>query len=164
MKIKNLNFIVLLFLGLSNIQAQEVIPSTGGEANGSGGSVSYTIGQVVYSTKTGTNGSSITEGVQQPYEISVITSIPEALDINLYVSVFPNPATEYLIVKVDSSTLLDIQSLQYKLYDINGKLLKIIKATGTETKIEISNLVFAKYFVTVTNNKREIKTFEIIKN
>jgi len=69
MKIKNLSLVILLFLELSKLQAQEATTTAGGEASGSGGYASYTVGQVVYTTKTGTNGNSVIEGVQQPYEI-----------------------------------------------------------------------------------------------
>ena len=83
-KKKLLTAVMLLGLGgLTSLQAQEAIPATGGEASGSGGSASYTVGQVVYTTNVGTNGNSVAEGVQQPYEISVVTGIPEAKDISL---------------------------------------------------------------------------------
>ena len=160
MKIKNLSLAVLLIFGLSNLQAQETIPATGGEANGSGGSASYTVGQVVYTTNVGTNGNSVAEGIQQPYEISVLTSIPEAKDISLNVTVYPNPTTDYLTVKVEN---YETTNLQYMVFDINGKLLQKVKATGTETKIETNNLVPANYFVKVLDNKKEIKVFKIIK-
>jgi len=173
-KLKLLTIAVLVLFGLSNLQAQEAIPATGGEASGSGGSASYTVGQVVYTTSVGTNGNSIAEGVQQPYEISVITSIPEAKGISLNISAYPNPTTNYLTVKVDASTLLSIQSLQYQVFDINGKLLQTVKATGQETKIETNNLVNGNYFVKVyavgkndhtgIDNEKEIKVFKIIKN
>jgi hypothetical protein len=45
-------------------------PQAGGEATGSGGSVSYSVGQVVYTTNTGINGS-VAQGVQQPYEFQM---------------------------------------------------------------------------------------------
>ena len=160
MKIRNFMIVALLFLGLSNLQAQEVIPATGGEASGSGGSASYTVGQVVYTTNVGTNGNSVAEGVQQPYEISVVTSIPEAKDINLSVSAYPNPTTNYLTVKVENH---ETANLQYMVFDINGKILQTVKATGTETKIETNNLVPANYFVKILDNKKEIKVFKIIK-
>jgi hypothetical protein len=84
MKYKKLILSALLLsgLGLTGLQAQEVIPAVGGNASGSGGSVSYSVGQVAYQTHTGTNGS-VVEGVQQPYEISVLTAIEEAKNINL---------------------------------------------------------------------------------
>jgi hypothetical protein len=68
-------FLILLStltFSLSTIHAQEAIPAGGGNASGSGGSASYSVGQVVYTTNTGTNGSAA-QGVQQPYEISVVS-------------------------------------------------------------------------------------------
>ena len=59
----------LLCAGLT--QAQESVNSTGGNATGSGGTVSYTIGQVGYTTNTGSNGS-VAQGVQQAYEILTV--------------------------------------------------------------------------------------------
>lgn len=38
------------------IQVQNAIPASGGNASGSGDSVSYSIGQVDYTTNTGTSG------------------------------------------------------------------------------------------------------------
>ncbi len=160
MKIKNLSFVILLFFGLSNLQAQEAIPATGGEASGSGGSASYTVGQVVYTTNVGTSGNFVVEGVQQPYEISVVAGIAEAKDINLSVSAYPNPTTDYLTIKVEN---YETANLQYMVFDINGKLLQTVKATGTETKIETSELVPANYFIKVLDSEKEIKVFKIIK-
>ena len=68
---------LLLGFGLTGLQAQTSVNAIGGDATGSGGSVSYSVGQVVYTTNKGTNGS-VVEGVQQPYEILVVTAIKEA--------------------------------------------------------------------------------------
>lgn len=161
-KKKLLTIVMLLGLGgLTSLQAQEVIPTVGGDATGSGGSASYTVGQVVYITETGTNGNSVAQGVQQPYEISVVTGIPEAKDINLSVSAYPNPTSDYLTVKVGA---YETANLQYLIFDINGKLIQTVKATGQETQIQTSQLVPAHYFVKVLDNKNEIKVFKIIKN
>ena len=150
----------LVSFGLSSLQAQETVSTAGGEASGSGGTVSYTVGQMVYTTNTGTNGY-VVQGVQQPYEISVVTGIAEAKDINLSVSAYPNPTTDYLTVKVEN---YETANLQYLVFDINGKLLQTVKATGQETQIETNNLVPANYFVKVLENKKEIKVFKIVKN
>ena len=77
--------ILLLGLGLIELQAQEAIPASGGDASGSGGSVSYSIGQVVYQTHTCTSGS-VAEGVQQSFEILVVTAIEEAKGVTLSVT------------------------------------------------------------------------------
>ena len=162
MKYKKLKLsaVLLLSLGLAGLQAQETITTTGGEANGGGGSASYTVGQVFYTTQTGTNGNSVAQGVQQPFEISVVTGIPEAKYISLLISAYPNPTSNYLTVKVKN---YETANLQYMIFDINGKLLQTVKATGQETQIKTNNLVPAIYFLKVYDNKKEIKVFKIIK-
>jgi len=162
MKHKRLKLSALLFLGLglTGLQAQTSVNATGGDASGSGGSASYSVGQVVYTTHTGTSGS-VAEGVQQPFEISAVTGIEEAKGINLSVSAYPNPTTDYLTLSISE---FEISNLTYQLYDISGKLLQSEKITGNQTNIVMSNLVPANYFVKVIAGNQLIKVFKIIKN
>ena len=165
MQYKRLKLIAVLLLEflLTGVQAQETSTATGGNASGSGGSVSYSVGQVVFNTNIGTNGS-VAQGVQQPFEISVVTGIAEAKGINLSVSAYPNPTADFLNLKVDASPTLSIQSLSYQLYDMNGKLLENKNLESNETSIVMSNLVPANYFLKVIQSDKEVKTFKIIKN
>ena len=163
MKHKRLKLSALLFLGLglTGLQAQTSVNATGGNASGSGGSASYSVGQVAYTTNTGTNGS-VSEGVQQPFEISVVTGIEEAKDIFLNVSAYPNPTTDYLELKVEN---LQLSELSYKLYDISGKVYQNKEIGNSITKIEMQNLPQGIYFIKVIDTKnKEFKTFKIIKN
>ena len=155
-----LSAVLLLGLGLTGLQAQTSVNARGGNATGSGGSVNYSVGQVVYTTNTGTNGS-VAQGVQQPYEISVVTAIKEAKGINLSVSAYPNPTTDYLTLEVNAERS---RSMNFQLYDMQGKLLQNEKITGNQTSIVMSNLVPAIYFVKVIQENKEVKTFKIIKN
>jgi len=155
-----LSAVLLLGLGLTGLYAQESVNATGSNASGSGGSASYSVGQVVYTTHTGTTGS-VAQGVQQPYEISVVTAIEEAKGINLSVSAYPNPTTDYLTLEMKD---FELSNLHFQLYDMSGKLLQIEKITGNQTSIVMSNLVPAVYFVKVTQGNKEVKTFKIIKN
>ena len=152
---------LLLGCGLTGLQAQEAILATGGEASGSGGSVSYSVGQVTYTTNTGTNGYSAAEGVQQPFEISVVFGLEETNSINLDLSVYPNPATDVLNLKVDD---YNNEKLSYQLYDIKGKLLEGKELTVSETQIQTNTLVPSTYFLKVIQESKVIKTFKIIKN
>ncbi len=155
-----LSVVLLLGLGLTLVQAQEAIPASGGNGSGSGGSVSYTIGQVVYSTNTGSDGSEA-QGVQQPYEISVATAIEEAKDISLEFVVYPNPATDFVILKIGN---YEIENLIYHLYDLNGNLLENNKIQSTETNISMQTHLPSTYFLKVIDNNKVVKTFKIIKN
>ncbi len=78
---KQMTCLVLLFLGLGGLQAQDAVTAAGGEASGSGGSSSYSVGQVLYTTSAGSNGI-VAHGVQQAYEIFVTAGIEET-NINL---------------------------------------------------------------------------------
>ena len=151
--------VLLLGLGLTGLQAQTSVNATGGNATGSGGSVSYSVGQVVYQTHTGTTGS-LAEGVQQPYEISVVTGLEDPIGINLSFTAYPNPTSDYLTLSIDE---FEISNLSYQLYDMQGKLLKSEKIKGNQTSIAMSNLLPAIYFVKVIQGNKEVKTFKIVK-
>ena len=157
-KLKVIAFLTLVF-SLSTVSAQTSINATGGNALGSGGSASYSVGQVFYTTNTGTNGS-VAQGVQQPYEISVVTAIEEAKGINLSVLAYPNPTTDYLTLEVKE---YELSNLHFQLYDMSGKLLQNEKITGNQTSIVMSYLVPANYIVKVIQGNKEVKTFKIIK-
>ena len=159
-KALKISIVIVFVIGFTSLQAQSTNPASGGNASGSGGSVSYTIGQIVYTKNNGTNGS-VAQGVQQPYEISVVTGIEEALGISLEIMVYPNPATDFVKLKIEN---YEVQNLRYQLYDINGSLLQDNKIVGNETNIVISNYVPAVYFLKVSDNNKVIKAFKIIKN
>jgi len=156
--VKPITVLLLIFLQFVGY-SQESTNTAGGNAAGSGGSASYSVGQVVYTTNTGANGS-VAQGVQQPYEISVITAIEEAKGINLSVSAYPNPTTDFLTLEVND---IELSNLSFQLYDLQGKLLQNQKITDKQTSIAMSHLLPATYFVKVFQANTEIKTFKIIK-
>ena len=149
---------LLLGLGLT-AQAQQVTTATGGDASGSGGAVAYSVGQIVYTTNTGTTGS-VAQGVQQPYEISIVLGI-EDNSINLELTAYPNPTTNYLTLNVGKA---ELSTLNFQLYDISGKLIESRKIISSTETIGMANLPSATYFLKVSNNNNEVKTFKIIKN
>ncbi len=162
MRHRRLKLFATLFLGLglTTLHAQESLNTAGGNGSGSGGSVSYSVGQVVYTTNIETNGS-VAHGVQQPFEISIVTGTLEAKGIILSVAAYPNPTTDYLTLEVND---FNLSALTYHLHNMNGKILKSEKITGNQTRIDMSSLVPATYFVKVTRENKEVKTFKIIKN
>ena len=151
-----LSVMLILVCAFKGLKAQESMNTTGGNALGSGGSVSYSIGQVVYNTNEGSGGSSA-QGVQQPYEISAVIGIEEVKNINLLVTTYPNPANDYLTLEVKD---FEISNLYYLLYDIHGNLLRSEKITMNSTSIFVSNLLPATYFVKVVQGDKEVRTFK----
>lgn len=141
------------------LNGQETIPATGGNATGSGGSVSYTIGQITYQTLAGTTGT-VAQGVQQPYEISIVTAIDNTTNTNIECTVYPNPSRGSLRLVVESS---DYENLRFRLFNINGVLLKDYKVEARETEIFLDDLSSSVYFMKVMNSNKELKVFKIIK-
>ena len=153
--------LVMVFLfssGLTSLHAQIAIPASGGNATGNG-TVSYSIGQVVYTVNT--NLGSVAQGVQQPYEISVITAIEDAKDISLVFSVYPNPTTDFLTLKVMN---YDMENLSFWLYGVNGNLIETRKISAGETQISMTNQLSGSFFLKITEGNKEVKTFKIIKH
>lgn len=140
--------------------AQHSSNTSGGNASGIGGTVSYSVGQISYTANTGTGGSAC-QGVQQPYEIFTVTSTDDLKDLKINLSAFPNPTFDNLTLMIESASATN---LSYQLFDINGKLLATQKLDGVENKIAMNNYVASTYFIKITENSKIIKTFKIIKN
>jgi len=148
----------LTVIGLNQIFAQENINSTGGKAAGANGTVTYSVGQTVFNTSSSATGT-VSEGVQQPYEIFITTGI-ELTRINLHLNVFPNPTTNILNLTVENYE----NELSYQLFNIDGKMLKYEKIDSKETQIEMLDLLPASYFIRVIEKGQIVKSFKIIKN
>lgn len=151
-------FVVSMFFTAKTYSQQSIVV-TGGKGTGTGGTASYSVGQVSDLSLKGSGGSA-QEGVQQPYEIATL-GIDEFEGINLAMSVFPNPTTDVL-----NLTLTDgkFENLSCILFDINGKTIsKILGIKTTETQVSMNGLSQGVYFLAVSENSKTLKTFKIIK-
>lgn len=156
---KTITSAALLLLGIGGLHAQETITTTGSEATGTGGTTSYTVGQVVYTTNTGSNGN-VAQGVQQPYEIFTVGIKKTVLDISL--SAFPNPTTNHLTLQLSN---YNNEKLTYQLYDMQGNLLNNGQIIAQQTKINMNNLPKATYFINIIDQEnKKVQSFKIIKN
>jgi hypothetical protein len=160
MNYKKIKLSALLLLGFGlTAQAQQANPATGGDATGSGGSVAYSVGQIVYTTHIGTTGS-VAQGVQQPYEISVVLGVENSL-IDLDISAYPNPTTQNLTLSIGNDIS---ETLHFQLCDLSGKIIERRKISNRTETIHMENLATATYFLKVINANNEVKIFKIIKN
>jgi hypothetical protein len=160
---KNSNYYpFLLFftiISISKSYSQQSITASGDNATGTGGSSSYSIGQIMYTSQTGTGGL-ITLGVQQPYEIVTLGN-DDLAEINLVMSAYPNPTTDVLNLVVSDDKW---NNLTYQLFDINGRtVVNLQKITASETSVSMQELQLGIYFLAVSSENKTIKTFKIIK-
>jgi len=157
-KLLKLCLIFLFGMGLTEINAQETIATSGGDATGSGGSASFSVGQMVYTTYTATAGS-VAQGVQQSFEFTTL-GVENNL-INLALIAYPNPTNSVLTLKIKDYSL---NNMYYRLYDIQGRILIQNKLTDFTTNLPTENLAPAIYFLRVSKQNKVLKTFKIIKN
>ena len=150
-------FTALCVLAVMSAQAQSAIVPTGGTASGNGGTVTYTVGQIA--VQTNSNGTtSISEGVQQPFEISVV-GVDEHPDITLTAKLYPNPTLSTCNLQCESWQNMD----EVRIYDANGKYLFRKKIEGSLTEMDFSSYAPGIYFVNVYSDKQTLKTFKVVK-
>ena len=69
------------------------------------------------------------------------------------VTVYPNPATEYLIYNNASSD----ENIQLYIYNLNGKLVKLsVIRAGEMKRLEVSDMSNGTYIYRVRNQSNEI--------
>lgn len=156
MKKTTLTTSCLVFFGF--VFGQTSVNTAGGEVKNSSGSVSYSIGQVAYTSVSNSNGS-VSQGVQQAFEISTLSL--EENKFNFTMNAFPNPTTENLNLRVGNYKQ---EKLAYKLIDLEGKVISGASMLSEETTIDMKQLPVATYFVEVHNESKKVQTFKIIKN
>jgi hypothetical protein len=155
-----MKLIVLIITFCLNISlyAQEGFSASGGQALGTAGSSSYTVGQAVFGTYTGSNGS-VAQGIQQTYDIVALLGA-EISAIKLELVAYPNPIQETLTLKINN---YNNEKLIYQLYDLQGKLWDSQSVKGAQTQLDMNDLAVGTYLLSIQDEELLIKTFRIIK-
>ncbi len=148
----------IIILGLGAAFAQQSVNASGGNATGSGGTVSYSVGQIDYKSYSGTNGTS-SEGVQQPFEFYTV-GIFEAYT-SFEVNLFPNPSSSFINLSIANWTT--DQTISFQLCDLNGKVLSSDVVKESTTIIDVQQFADASYFLNVLVNGEFARTFKLIK-
>ncbi len=154
----HLLIIHFLLLFCYTLHAQQSTVTSGGKAIGVNGSMSYSVGELIIPESKGPGGS-LSGGLQSPYEISLITSLPR-IDMILSASVFPNPATNKIQLKIGDPFL---SSYRYLLYDGEGNLLQSAQIQNAVTEIDLGNYPKGFFILTIHNKSRQLKSFKIVK-
>lgn len=141
------------------LNAQEIVTTSGLNASGAGGTISYSVGQVSVAQNTGTEGSVI-EGVQQPYIIDPTVG-SEIANINLKLATYPNPTSDEIIMTAED---LDLENLSYQLLSSEGKVLISKAPIESTNNISLQSFPANIYLLNIYRDQIIIKSFRIIKN
>ena len=157
-------FIILILLSCFYVSGQDILSSvvsTAGNSVEEGGiEISWTLGDLVIETQE--SGSIIlTQGFQQSYYS--ISSLIEPVSDNFKLKVYPNPASEFIWISIESDEPTDVI---IELYDLNGKLIKnnILKRAEGQIKIPVNDLSASQYILKVSDSSGNfVQTFKLIK-
>lgn len=152
------SFFITLFIWFQTfgfLSAQAGFSASGFDAVSTGGSVSSTIGQVFYHQWTENEGQ-INEGIQQPYEIFVVS-----VDDNLKTSVllFPNPTQDFVLLKMENN----VKDFSYTLYSMDGKWLEDQKIDQEETVLSLQKYSCNIFLLVIYKGNNIVKTYKVIK-
>jgi hypothetical protein len=147
-----------LFLGAGAF-AQSNTVSTGGNASGTTGSVSYSIGQIDYISSSGSNGN-LYQGVQQPYEFYSTSGLSEYSTL-IDLSLGPNPTSDVLYIHLNEELSED---LNFVLFDEHGKTVFSRMKLEKDNELDLKELPSAMYQLVISSSQQEIKTYKIIKH
>jgi len=162
LSMKAMSFLWPLFCATATLNAQQSVNTTGGEISNTNGSVSYSIGQVMYNHIEGEVGS-LNQGVQQPHVFTIvgIEDVREDITLRLY----PNPADQFVNVQLTAPTTFDASKpLTARLYDMKGNIISSQSLSGEITTIPLHQLTEAMYILQVWQDQTQIKSFKLIKS
>ncbi len=140
------------------IQAQTTVSTGGYKASGQGGTLNYSIGQVICTSNSGSQGS-LSGGVQQTYLVKVVTGIKQK-NVNLDIVAYPNPTVDYLNLRINE---LETDDISWQLFDMQGKLLDSQNDLDMQNRLDFSKYVPGTYLLLVRSGNATIKTFKIYK-
>lgn len=131
----------------------------GGVISGSGGTVSQSVGQLVYSTDESAGGS-LAQGVQRPYRLASVEMKPSAPALNF--SILPNPTDGDLLLRLSEKPE---EIPFYKVTDLQGRELLEGRVSYPDTPVRLSGFASGTYLIQILNtNNKPLQTLQIIKN
>ena len=134
--------------------AQSNTAAAGGDASGSGGSVSYTVGQIDYNNiDAGVFNSN--EGVQQPYEFYGNTGVDEMI---LITQLYPNPTTGQIQI------ITKEKGLSYRIHDNAGRIVQKGAINENTSTLDLSSFAAGTYLLEINKDSNNIQKVKIIKN
>jgi hypothetical protein len=159
---KKLLMIFILAFGFSIGYCQslkpEVIATAGSYFANANNSVSWTIGECI--PETFSNGANkLTQGFQQG--IYDIKTAVDNTDNRMKITVFPNPATDFVNLEILAQ---DNNDCYFQLFDSNGKCLKNEKIISVRSQIDLIGFARNTYILNVfSTDQKLLKSFKIIK-
>ena len=161
--LQNTYFFVFLAIFLClvfNVQAQQTALSSGGNGSGIGGSFSYSVGQPMYTAQSN-SATTLSKGVQQGFELFLITGLEDEDRFGLAATVFPNPTSNYLTIEIKNYS--SDAAMEIFLFDAKGQQVHRQQVVDVQTHLEMEHLSSALYMLKLIQGNKLVKVVKVIK-
>jgi len=155
---KNILLIILFTISIISVGQtveREVISSNGNFYSNSAGQLSTTLGEIIISTVSSSTNT-LTQGFHQT-QITVTNIKDHQTDFEM--NVYPNPTSNFITIKVKELK----EKTSFSIYTVEGKMILSNSLTLLETKLNVVTFAKGNYFLKITQDKKIIKTYKIIK-
>ncbi|MDG1159169.1 MAG: T9SS type A sorting domain-containing protein [Flavobacteriales bacterium] len=143
-----------------NLTGQTSVNTCGGDGTGNGGSVAFSVGQVFFQIIEDQQ-ISLSEGVQQAFEISIIDGIEEEKPFSFAISAFPNPIMDVLHIELKDEFS---GTVMFQVHDAIGNLIQEGEASSSKFTIQTTNWSGGAYYLHVYNiGSLQSSTLKIVK-
>lgn len=151
--LKYIFLFILIIFNRFQIEAQISNNVSGNTISNNYGSISYSIGELLYAEK----GSQYTliEGIQNGIAINLVKS-----NSSIKVAIYPNPTSDQIYFKVQN---LNFDNYSYKIYNTNGIELLNGRIQNVNTSVSLSQLPPSIYLCKIYRDHLEMLTYQIIK-
>jgi hypothetical protein len=150
-------FFFILILASTRVSAQFAVVASGGDAVSSSGSVSFSVGQISNAQVNSSTGS-LSEGVQQPFELFEVT-VNEVLS-QIGISLFPNPALTEVIIELPTMQ----EGIKARIYSSNGSLIEEVSILSKSTSVNVRNWAASTYYVNLSDSSGNTSTYKLVKH
>lgn len=153
-----ISIIFTLLLLAKMAVAQSVVSTAGAAAAIPGYQLSWTIGEPVISTFTGSS-QILTQGFHQSQLI--VTSLRDFQVPGVKLTLYPNPVSEIIFVKSEGN---NENNLKYLFLSAEGRLLQEGKIESNLQAVNLQNYPSGSYLLRIVkNNGEQIQVFKVIK-
>jgi Secretion system C-terminal sorting domain len=147
------------FITKGLLYSQSSMNAGGISFSGADGSISFSCGQILFHTFQDLDFY-VAEGVQQPFEISVVNGMAEPTEEKFVLLAYPNPVANEMLLEIQ---YISFSNLKFVIFDASGNRVLQQKISQNITLINMGQFAAGAYYIQVIYNQKILKNFKLIK-
>jgi len=152
-------FFLMVWMVPVGVCAQTSVHSSWGEGTGSGGRMTYSVGQVFIQSVSVPGGARISEGVQQPLEVLTI-GMDDVSQILEGIMLFPNPTAGDLHLQIRDFVPA---VFSYRMLNNLGQCIQQGDVQSSSSLLSLESVSAGSYRIEVTSTGGKRRVFQVIK-